>query len=71
LSLSNSLINSVERRTSMASRNLTKKFLEIRNAAKANRGISDHFDEGDKGLLKVLVRFVLMIAVILLVLERF
>jgi hypothetical protein len=39
----------------MASRNLTKKFLEIRNAAKANRSIGKHFDEtdGDKGLLKV------------------
>jgi hypothetical protein len=38
----------------MATRNLTKKFLEIRNAAKANRHLGvkeDHHDES--GLLKV------------------
>lgn len=38
----------------MATRNLTKKFLEIRNAAKANRslGVKDEHDD-DGGLLKV------------------
>ncbi len=38
----------------MATRNLTKKFLEVRNAAKANRHLGvkdDHHDES--GLLKV------------------
>jgi len=42
----------------MATRNLTKKFIEIRNSAKANRSLGvhhdDHYDEdGDGGLLKV------------------
>ena len=39
----------------MATRNLTKRFVDIRNAAKANRGLrSNSFDGNDDGgLLKV------------------
>lgn len=39
---------------SMATRNLTKKFIDLRNAAKASRnlGMRDDFD-GESGLLKV------------------
>lgn len=42
----------------MASRNLTKKFVELRNAAKASRSLGITKDEGDEsggesGLLKV------------------
>jgi syntaxin 16 len=50
----------------MASRNLTKKFVEIRNAAKANRTIDRHFEydspsEGDRGLLRVCISYLVSI----------
>ncbi len=42
----------------MACRNLTKKFVDIRNAAKANRSLAggrgDSFDENESVLLKVI-----------------
>lgn len=38
----------------MATRNLTKEFIKIRNAAKANRSLGVHDDDGgESGLLKV------------------
>ena len=41
----------------MAARNLTKKFVDSRNAAKANRTLrslrDDHSEESDSGLLRV------------------
>jgi hypothetical protein len=41
----------------MACRNLTKKFVDIRNAAKANRSLQpiarESFDDNEGGLLKV------------------
>jgi hypothetical protein len=45
--------------------------LEIRNAAKANRGISEHFDDGDKGLLKVITQVHVFTVIISLATERF
>jgi hypothetical protein len=43
----------------MATRNLTKKFIDIRNGEKANRTLlrvreSDSHEESDSGLLKVI-----------------
>lgn len=40
----------------MATRNLTKKYIELRNGAKANRSLHGgtfHSEDGDSGLLKV------------------
>ena len=50
----------------MATRNLTKKFLEIRNAAKANRslGVKDEGHDDDGGLLsKVSINLIFVLQI--------